>query len=230
MKIFKTLLAASAMIAVSATASFAGGDQYGSWDNSSSQGAGSQILNSQINLQNAWSNLTGSVNTVGGDAVAQGSAAGNMIDITTMNNTRVFNEQIVGPQANIGSNVKFDATNVWGSVGVSNQVLCNGASVSTDPVLTAVQSNQECHAQDPYSSIKTNISNVAGNAVIQGSSLGNTFEADSNAPNMPIFTRQLNNSATVSNVTANTYNIAGSVGMSSSAIGNTSQIIHYNTN
>ena len=229
MKIFKTLLAASAMIAVSATASFAG-DQYGTWNDNSSQGSGSQILNSQINLQNAWSNLTGSVNTVGGDAVAQGSAAGNMIDITTMNNTKVFNEQIVGPQANIGSNVKFDATNVWGSVGISNQVLCNGASVSTDPILTAVQSNQECHAQDPYSSIKTNISNVAGNAVIQGSSLGNTFEADSNAPNMPIATRQLNNSATVSNVMANTYNIAGSVGMSSSAIGNTSQIIHYNTN
>jgi hypothetical protein len=109
-------------------------------------------------------------------------------------------------------------------------VLCNGASVSTDPILTSVQSNQECHAQDPYSSIKTNISNVAGNAVIQGSSLGNTFEADSNAPNMPIYTRQLNNSATVSNVTANTFNVAGSVGMSSSAIGNTSQIIHYNTN
>ena len=230
MKLFKTLLAASALIAVSASAAFAG-DQYGTWnDNGSSQAMGSQILNNQINLQNAWSNLTGSVNTVGGDAVAQGSAAGNMIDITTMNNTQVLNSQIVGPQANIGSNVKFDATNVWGSVGVSNQVLCNGASVSTDPILTAVQSNQECHAQDPYSSIKTNISNVAGNAVIQGSSLGNTFEADSNAPNMPIFTRQLNNSATVSNVTANTYNIAGSVGMSSSAIGNTSQIIHYNTN
>ena len=61
MKIFKTLLAASAMIAVSATASFAG-DQYGTWNDSSSQGSGSQILNSQINLQNAWSNLNGSVN------------------------------------------------------------------------------------------------------------------------------------------------------------------------
>jgi hypothetical protein len=231
MKIFKTLLAASAMIAVSATASFAGGQQYGTWnDGSSSQGSGSQILNDQINLQNAWSNLKGSFDTVGGDAVAQGSAAGNMIDITTMNNTRVQNSQIVGPQANIGSNVAVDATNVWGSVGISNQVLCNGASVSTDPILTSVQSNQECHAQDPYSSIKTNISNVAGNAVIQGSSLGNTFEADSNAPNMPIYTRQLNNSATVSNVSANVFNVAGSVGMSSSAIGNTSQIIHYNTN
>jgi hypothetical protein len=230
MKLFKTLLAASALIAVSATASFAG-DQYGTWnDNSSSQGSGSQILNSQINLQNAWSNLNGSVNTVGGDAVVQGSAAGNMIDITTMNDTRVQNSQIVGPQANIGSNVNFDATNVWGSVGISNQVLCNGASVSTDPVLTAVKSNQECHASDPYSSINSNISNVAGNAVIQGSSIGNSFEADSNAPNMPIMSRQLNNSGIVSNVNANAYNVAGSVGMSSSAIGNTSQVIHYNTN
>ncbi len=230
MKTFKILLSASAFIALSATASFAG-DQYGTWnDGSSSQGVGSQILNNQINLQNAWSNLKGSFDTVGGDAVAQGSAAGNMIDITTMNNTQVLNSQIVGPQANIGSNVNVDATNVWGSVGIQNQVLCNGASISTDPVLTAVQSNQECHATDPYSSIKTNISNVAGNAVIQGSSLGNTFEADSNAPNMPIMTRQLNNSAAVSNVSANVFNVAGSVGMSSSAIGNTSQIIHYNTN
>jgi len=229
MKIFKTLLAASAVLALAATAASA--QTYGTWnDGSSSQGSGSQILNDQINLQNAWSNLKGSFDTVGGDAVAQGSAAGNMIDITTMNNTRVQNNQIVGPNANIGSNVSIDANNVWGSVGISNQVLCNGASVSTDPILTSVQSNQECHAQDPYSSIKTNISNVAGNAVIQGSSLGNTFEADSNAPNMPIYTRQLNNSATVSNVTANTFNVAGSVGMSSSAIGNTSQIIHYNTN
>jgi hypothetical protein len=229
MKLFKTLLAASALVALAASAASA--QTYGTWnDSSSSQGSGSQILNNQINLQNAWSNLKGSFDTVGGDAVAQGSAAGNMIDITTMNNTQVLNNQIVGPQANIGSNVAVDATNVWGSVGISNQVLCNGASVSTDPILTAVNSNQECHATDPYSSIKTNISNVAGNAVIQGSSLGNTFEADSNAPNMPIVTRQLNNSAAVSNVSANVFNVAGSVGMSSSAVGNTSQIIHYNTN
>jgi hypothetical protein len=147
-----------------------------------------------------------------------------------MNNTRVQNSQIVGPNSNIGSNINLDANNVWGSVGIQNQVLCNGASVSTDPILTAVQSNQECHAQDPYSSIKTNISNLAGNAVIQGSALGNSFEADSNAPNMPIFSRQLNNSGVVSNVNANIFNAGGSVGLSSSAIGNTSQIIHYNTN
>ena len=109
-------------------------------------------------------------------------------------------------------------------------MLCNGASVSTDPTLTAVHSNQECHAQDPYSSINSNVSNIAGSAVFQGSALGNSFQADSNAPNMPIFSRQLNNSGVVSNINANVFNAGGSVGLSSSAIGNTSQIIHYNTN
>ena len=231
MKSFKILVAVS-VLALSATSAL--GQTYGTWgDQSSSQsdgGIGSHILNNQINLQNNWSNLNASVDTVGGDVVAQGSAGGNLIDITTMNNTRVFNNQIVGPNSNIGSNVNLDTNNVWGSVGIQNQVLCNGASVSTDPVLTAVQSNQECHAQDPYSSIKTNISNLAGNAVIQGSALGNSFEADSNAPNMPIMSRQLNNSGVVSNVNANIFNAGGSVGLSSSAIGNTSQIIHYNTN
>src|SRR5476649_216807 len=163
MKSFKALLAVS-LIALCATPALAGGvgdQQLGSWgDQSSQSGSGSQILNNQINLQNNWSNLTGNVDTVGGDVVAQGSAGGNMIDITTMNNTRVMNNQIVGPNSNIGSNVSLDTNNVWGSVGIQNQVLCNGASVSTDPVLTQVNSNQECHAQDPYSSIKTNISNL----------------------------------------------------------------------
>jgi hypothetical protein len=234
MKSFKILIAAS-VLALSATSALAVDDtQYGTWGGQSSSqsdgGIGSHILNNQINLQTNWSNLNASVDTVGGDVVAQGSAGGNLIDITTMNNTRVFNNQIVGPNANIGSNVNIDANNVWGSVGIQNQVLCNGASVSTDPILTAVNSNQECHATDPYSSIKTNISNLAGNAVIQGSALGNSFEADSNAPNMPIFSRQLNNSGVISNVNANIFNAGGSVGLSSSAIGNTSQIIHYNTN
>ena len=229
MKSFKILLAVS-ILALSATSAMA--QTYGTWgDQSSSQQAiGSQILNNQINLQNNWSNLNANVDTVGGDLVAQGSAAGNMIDITTMNNTRVQNSQIVGSGASIGSNVNVDVNNVWGNATVANQVVCNGASVSTDPVLTAVHSNQECHAQDPYSSITTNISNIAGNAVLQGSALGNSFEADSNAPNMPIFSRQLNNSGVVSNINANIFNAGGTVGLSSSAIGNTSQVIHHNTN
>ena len=230
MKLFKTLLAASALIAVSASAAFAG-DQYGTWnDNSSSQAMGSQILNNQINLQNAWSNLTGSVNTVGGDAVAQGSAAGNMIDITTMNNTMVNNSQIVGPGASIGSNIVGNINNIGGSVGIQNQAVCNGVSVSTDPTLSATHSYQECNAADPSSMIKANVTNIYGDAVFQGSSLGNTFEADSNAPNMPIFNKQINNSTIASTVNANVYNIGGSTSMTSSAIGNTGQIIHYSTN
>ncbi|MEO8301935.1 MAG: hypothetical protein ABI608_09080 [Rhizomicrobium sp.] len=222
---FKILLSAS-ILALAATSAPA--QTYGTWNNGPSQG-GSQILNSQINLQNNWSSLNVNANTVGGDVVAQGAAGGNLIDITTMNNTRVHNNQIVGPDAAIGSNINMSITNVWGSVGIQNQALCNGASVSTDPVLTSVNSNQECHATDPYSRITGNISNVAGDAVIQGSALGNSFEADSNAPNMPIVTRQINTSASVSSIEASAHNVGGSVGFSSSAIGNTSQIIHYNT-
>jgi len=153
-----------------------------------------------------------------------------MVDITTMNDTRVQNSQIVGPQANIGSNVNMDANNVWGSVGISSQALCNGAQVSTDPILTKVNSYQECNARDPYSSINTNITNVAGNAVVQGSAIANSFEADSNAPNFPIVTKQISNSASVSNVNANMFNVGKSVGLSSSAVGNTAQIIHYGVN
>jgi hypothetical protein len=227
----KTFLAASVIAALPFAPAFAG--DYGTWNDSSysgGAGSGSNIINGQVNLQTNWSNLNGTFDTVGGDLVGQGVAAGNMVDITTMNDTRVRNNQIVGPQATIGSNVNMDANNVWGSVGISNQVLCNGASVSTDPILTQVRSNQECHASDPYSSINTNITNIAGNAVVQGSSLGNSFEADSNAPNFPIISKQLNKSGVVSNVNANMFNVGGSVGMSSSAIGNTSQIIHYGVN
>jgi len=228
MKSFKALLAAS-VLALSTSAAFAQG--VGTWsDQSQLSGAGSQILNNQINLQTNWSNLTGSVDTVGGDVVVQGNAGGNLVDVTTMNDTRVTNNQTVGPNATIGSNVSVDVNNAWGSVGISNQAVCNGASVSTDPTLTAVKSNQACHAMDPYSEINTNISNIGGNAVVQGMSVGNKLETDSNAPNFPVISHQLNNSGVVSNVNANVFNAAGTVGLSSSAVGNSSQIIHYSTN
>lgn len=226
MNCFRVLLSAS-LLAVAGTAAMA--QTYGTWNGMPTPGNGSQILNNQINLNNNWSDLHASVGTVGGDVVAQGAAGGNLIDITTMNNTKVFNNQIVGPNASIGSNITLGANNVWGSVGVQNQAICNGASISTDPVLTSVRSNQECHATDPYSQINATVVNVSGDAVVQGSALGNSFEADSNAPNMPIMTRQINTSGSVSKVTAGASNIGGSVGISSSAIGNTSQIIHYNT-
>lgn len=227
-------MVASVLATLSATCAYAGGsDDYGTWNQSLFSGAnssGSQIVNTQQTNQVQWSNLSGSVDTVGGDAAAMGAAAGNLIDITTMNNTAVNNSQIVGSSAVIGSDMNVNFNNVWGSVGIQNQVLCNGASVSTDPTYSATTSNQECHASDPASSITTNITNIGGNAAIQGSSLGNSFEADSNAPNMPIHTNQLNASSVASTVNANIYNVNGSTSLSSSAIGNTAQIIHYSTN
>ena len=230
MKSFKVLLAAS-VLALSTSTAFAQG--VGTWSDASQQqsgGVGSQILNNQINLQTNWSNLTGSVDTVGGDVVVQGNAAGNLVDVTTMNDTRVTNSQTVGSNATIGSNVAVDVNNVWGSVAITNQAICNGASVSTDPILTSVKSNQACHATDPYSEINTNISNIGGNAIVQGVSVGNKLETDSNAPNFPVISRQLNNSGVVSNVNANVFNAAGTVGLSSSAVGNTAQVLHYSTN
>ncbi len=238
MKTVKALLSTCAL-ALCATAAFA--QTYGTWNDGSSSGgagnwqgggaqSGSTIINGQVNLQTNWSNLSGSIDTTGGNATVTGAAAGNLVDITTMNNTRVNNSQVVGPGAAIGSNVNVDVNNVWGNAAVGNQVVCNGASVSTDPTFASTRNYQECNATDPYSGITTNISNVAGNAVVQGSSLGNTFEADSNAAKMPILSRQINNSGTTSDVTANLHNIGGSATLSSSAIGNTSQIIHYSTN
>ena len=215
MNSFKILLSAS-VLALAGTAAIA-------------QPSGSQILNNQINLNNNWSNLNTTVGVIGGDVVVQGAAAGNLIDITTMNDTTVVNNQNVGPNASIGSNVTLGANHVGGSIGVQNQVICNGASVSTDPVLTAVNSNQECNAADPFSQINANVTDIAGNVVVKGSAVANSFEADSNAPNMPIVTQQINTSGSVSNITAGVFNTGGSVGVSSTAVGNTAQIIHYNT-
>jgi hypothetical protein len=162
--------------------------------------------------------------------VVQGAAAGNLIDITTMNNTRVQNSQIVGPNAAIDSNVTTNVSNIWGSTSISNQAVCNGAGISTDPTLTAVNSYQKCASSDPSSALKANVSNIAGDDVIQNSALGNSLEADSNASNMPITTRQMNNSMEASTVHANVSNIGGSTSLTSSAIGNTAQIIHYGSN
>jgi hypothetical protein len=210
-------------------------EQYGTWNDGAYAGGagssiGSQISNSQVNNQTNWSNLNGTIDTVSGDAAVQGTAGGNMMDITTMNNTMVDNSQIVGSNAAIGSNVNVGINNIGGSVGIQNQVICNGVSVSTDPTFASTRNYQECNASDPSQAINASITNVAGDAAVSGSSLGNSFEADSNAPNMPIWNKQINGATVASTVNANVYNVGGSTSLSSSAIGNTGQIIHYNTN
>ena len=230
MTLVKNLIAATALATLSGTCAYAA--DWSSADNGppgSDTSSGSTITNSQINLQTQWSNMSGNVDTVGGNAAFQGAAAGNLVDITTMNNTIVKNSQIVGPNAAIGSNMDIGANNIWGSVGIQNQVVCNGASVSTDPVLTQVNSYQECQATDPASRINANVTNITGTLAIQGTAVGNSLEADSNASRMPIATQQINTSIGASTVNANAYNIGGGMSMSSSAVGNTAQIIHYST-
>jgi hypothetical protein len=146
-----------------------------------------------------------------------------------MNDTVVTNKQIVGPNTAISSDLTIGANNVWGSVGIQNQATCNGASVSTDPALTQVTSYQECSATDPTSATSAHVTNITGTLAIQGSAIGNSLEADSNAATMPITTQQINSVVGASTVNASAYNIGGGMSLSSTAIGNTAQILHYST-
>jgi hypothetical protein len=60
--------------------------------------------------------------------------------------------------------------------------------------------------------------------------MGNAFEADSNASNMPVNNLQINHSNITATTTANVSNVAGTVSVTSAAIGNNAQIVHYSTN
>ena len=137
---------------------------------------------------------------------------------------------MVGAGAAIGSNINVGINNIGGSVGIQNQSVCNGLSVSTDPTYASTHSFQQCNAADPANVVNANVTNIAGDVAIQGASMANSFEADSNAPNMPVFNKQINNATVASTVNANIYNVGGSTSLTSSAIGNTGQVIHYNTN
>ena len=169
----KTLIAATALATLSATCAYAQATEYGTWNDGSMAGGpmggtGSQIQNSQVNLQTNWSNLNGNIDTVAGDAAVQGAAGGNLMDITTMNNTMVNSSQIVGPGASIGSNVITSINNIGGSVGIQNQAVCNGLSVSTDPTYASTRNYQECNAADPSTQINATVTNIYGDAAIPG--------------------------------------------------------------
>jgi len=230
--IARTLIAATLLTMSSATLACAQAtNSYGAgYGSGSDTSGGSNVINGQVTLQTQWSNLNTVVNSVGGDAALQGSAAGNLVDIMTMNNTTVQNNQFVGSNAAIGSNITASLSNIWGGASIANQAVCNGASVSTDPMLTQINSNQVCKANDPATQINATVNGVVGDMAIQSLSMGNTFEADSNAQNMPIKNMQFNSSIGASTVNANVTNIGGSMSAASSAIGNQAQILHYSTN
>lgn len=158
----------------------------------------------------------------------QSTAAANVVDITTMNDT-VVNTSQYSNGAQSTSTLNAQIANIGGNVGVVNQALCNSASVSTDPAVTAVTNYQECAAKDPTATAKVDVSGVNGSFSLANSAISNNFEADTNAASMPIANKQINNAAAVSSTTANVAHVAGTVSVSSAAIGNNAQVVHYST-
>jgi|WetSurMetagenome_2_1015567.scaffolds.fasta_scaffold426305_2 hypothetical protein len=190
---------------------------------------GSQILNGQVSLHTSISTLQTVIENVGQGVGVQSVAAGNALDVTTMNDTHVNNNQYVST-VDISSDLGARVTNVGGDVGIQNQAVCNSASISTDPAITAITSQQQCDAVDPFANAYVDASKIGGSFSLANSAIGNTFEADSNAQNMPVNTTQINRSSVNAVTTANVSNVAGTVSVTSAAIGNNAQIIHYSTN
>jgi hypothetical protein len=186
----------------------------------------SNILNGQIDLHVANSTLDTNVNGAVGNVTGVSASGGNAVDITTMNNTNVDNNQYV-TSVDISSNVNANVQNVGGEVGLQSQAVCNSASVSMDPTSTNVASKQECDAIDPSSSVTANVNNIGNDVQLSSAAVGNSFEEDTNAKYGNVASQQLNQSNMYSTVNANVTNIAGNVTMQSTAIGNTSQIVHY---
>jgi hypothetical protein len=195
-------------------------------DNTSN--AGSQILNGQIALHTSISTLQTVIGNVGESVGVQSVAAGNVLDVTTMNDTHVSNDQYTST-IDISSDLGARVTDVGGDVGITGQAVCNSAGVSTDPTITAITSKQVCDAVDPASRAYVDATNIGGSFSLANSALGNTFEADSNASNMPVNTTQINRSSVNAVTTANVSNVAGTVSVTSAAIGNNAQVLHYST-
>lgn len=181
-----------------------------------------------MNFNASVSTLNTTVHGVHGDVAGQSVAGGNVIDITTMNDTHVINNQY-NKSVTIDSTINARIGDIGGSVGYTSQAVCNSAGVSTDPTVTAITSNQDCHSIDPSSTLNAKAYNIGGDVGLAGSAVGNTFQADSNASNMPVDTAQINSSFVHSVVNANVANVGGSVGATSTAIANNAQIIHYST-
>ena len=84
-RLAKSLIAGTAMATLTLTPAFAG--------SSSDQSGGSQILNGQVALHTSISDLHTTIDNVGSGVGVQSTAAGNVVDITTMNDTHVTNDQ-----------------------------------------------------------------------------------------------------------------------------------------
>ncbi len=186
----------------------------------------SEILNGQVDFHVDHTNLNLNVMDAAGNVSGQSVAGGNAVDITTMNNTNVTNNQYVS-SVSISSDLNANVKNTGGTVDLSSQAVCNSAGVSTDPSYTNVYSNQECNAQDPSASLNANLQNIGNDVSLASTAVGNSFEEDTNAKYSAIQNYQINNSSINATTNANITNVSGNVAASAAAIGNTAQIIHY---
>lgn len=218
-RLAKTLIMATATLTLMTASAFA---------DSSNDGGVSNILNGQVNLTNQTATLNLNSTNVQGNITGAAVSGGNAIDITTMNNTNVNNNQYVST-SNIDADTYANLNNVGGTTDLSSQSVCNSASISMDPTSTNVDSTQECKAVDPSATLTANVSNTNNDVSLATTAVSNTFEEDTNAPYGNVANYQINHSAVNASTTATTSNVGGNLTATATAIGNTGQIIHYST-
>ena len=216
-RLIKILITGTALTILPLSLAFADG---------STNGNGSNVLNGQIDFQVTSSNLNTNVATVTGNVSNASSAVGNNLEVVTLDNTHVTNDQYVSG-VSISADQTANVNAVSGTVNLQSQAICNAADVSTDPHVAAVNSNQVCNANDPSSYLNANVSNIGNDVTLGATSVGNSFSEDTNAATMPVQNQQTNNSNIAATVNSTVYNVNGNVSVNSSAIGNNAQIIHY---
>jgi hypothetical protein len=184
---------------------------------------GAIVVNGQLNLAPVFTELNATIMTVTGDASATAAAVGNTATIITNTDTIVKNNQ--GQGGDVLSWLSATAKDVGGDVSLWATSVCNGASVSTDPRITSVDSVQKCWAKDPAATVWADVSNVGGQVGVGAHAVSNQIEIDSDAAHFPVNNWQETHAGSFATVNT-TVRSVGAVGIQSTAVGNTAQIIH----
>lgn len=221
----KILIATTtALMALTTNLAYAGNNNTPSYP----QHQGSEILNGQVNLQSQAATLNTNIQNVEGGVAGQAVSGGNVLNVVTMQNSNVTNNQYVS-SVSVSSKVNADVKNIGGSVSLLSQAVCNSADISTDPTTTKVYSNQECNAKDPSAAMNANLANIGGDVSLATAAIANTFSEDTNSPNAAVQNYQINKSGTFATSNTTVSNVGGDVSISAAAIGNNAQIVHYST-
>lgn len=188
--------------------------------------SGSLVLNGQIDMHLSSSNVNTSVTNAVGNVAGTSAAVGNNLEVVTMNDANVTNNQYV-TSVSISADQNANVLNVGGTTTLTSQAICNAADVSTDPHTTAVYSSQNCQANDPSALLNATVTNAGNDVSLSSQAVGNSFSEDTNAAYMPTQNYQTNASNIASTVNAKVTNVSGNVTVNSAAIGNNAQIVQY---